>query len=175
MEIFHFDKMRLILIVLICHVLFACEGEPEIPFELPKNPKSLLAGDSAKTWKLARRFNNGTRMNMGDCFIAYRQTFKYNKEFITSSVGRSDCGESMVGQWSLARDAKGFSYLKLESNQIPHMMNIEEDFKLFKIKMLSDSLLVVQFNHAQTTKKQTSLVDYFVPEDVKVDDRNFHW
>ncbi|WP_436518082.1 hypothetical protein [Ekhidna sp. To15] len=175
MGIFHFDKMRLILGALICLAFFACEGEPEQPFDLPGNPKYLLAGDSAKTWKIARRFNNGTRMNMGDCFIAHRQTFRLNNEFATNSVGRSDCGEPMTGRWSLARDPNGFNYLKLESSQIPEMMNIEEDYKLFKIKMLSDSLLVVQFNHAQTTKKQTTLVDYFVPEDVKVDDRNFHW
>lgn len=164
-----------VLVVFLLVVLLACESEPEKPFDLPGDSKSLLAGDSVKTWKIARRFNNGTRMNMGDCFLAYRQTFSFNNEFVTNSDGRNDCGEPLTGRWSLARDPDGFSYIKLESSQIAEMMNIEEDYKLFKIKMLSDSLLVVQFNHAQTTKKQTTLVDYFVPEDVKVDDRNFHW
>lgn len=156
-------------------VLFACSSEPEKPFELPTNAKSLIAGDSIKTWKIARRFNNGTRMNMGDCFQAHRQSFTVNNDFSTSSSGRSDCGEPMIGNWSLAKDENGVAYIKLESDQIPQMLNIEDDFKFFRIKMLSDSLLVLQFNHAQTTKKQTTMVDYFVPEGVKVDDRNFHW
>lgn len=167
--------MNRILGIFLLVILFACESEPEQPFEIPSNPKYLLAGDSAKTWKIARRFNNGTRMNMGDCFVAHRQSFKINNEFETSSSGRNDCGDSMRGQWSLARDPNGFTYIRLESDQLPEMMNIEQNFKLFKINMLSDSLLVLQFTHAQTTKKQTTLVDYFVPEDVIVNDRNFHW
>ncbi len=155
--------------------LSGCSSESEKPFQLPTNAKSLIAGDSIKTWKIARRFNNGTRMNMGDCFLAHRQSFAIDNEFFTSASGRSDCGEPMIGKWSLAKDENGVAYIKLESGQIPQMLNIEDDFKFFRINMLSDSLLVLQFNHAQTTKKQTTMVDYFVPEGVKVDDRNFHW
>ncbi|MEO9482059.1 MAG: hypothetical protein ABJG47_01350 [Ekhidna sp.] len=155
--------------------LLGCASEPETPFELPGNAKALIVGDSVKTWKIAQRFNNGTRMNMGDCFLAHRLSFSINNEFSTSSGGRSDCGDPMMGNWKLAKDKNGHTYIKLESDQIPEMLNIEEDFKLFKIRMLTDSLMVLQFNHAQTTKKQTTLVDYFVPEGVKVDDRNFHW
>lgn len=156
-------------------IVFACSSEQEQPFELPENPTSLIAGDSIKTWKIARRFNNGTRMNMGDCFLAHRQSFSSNSVFVTNSSGRSDCGEPMVGEWGFAKDKLGNSYIKLKSDQIPQMLNIGEDFKLFKIKMLSDSLLILQFNHAQTTKKTTTLVDYFVPESVEIDDRDFHW
>lgn len=150
-------------------------AEPEQPFELPDNPGSLITGDSVKTWKLARRFNNGTRMNMGDCFLAHRMIFDTDRSFETGASGRNDCGDPMLGTWSLARDPNGFSYIRLESDQIPEMMNIEDDFKLFKIKSLSDTLMILQFTHAQTTKKQTTIVDYFVPDGVKVDDRKFHW
>ena len=108
----------------------------------------------------------------GRLFSCFRQSFNLNKSFSTSAPGRSDCGDPMIGSWTLAQDPDGFSYIRLESEQIPEMLNIEEKFKLFKIKMLTDSLMVLQFNHAQTTKKQTTIVDYFVLEDVKVDD---HW
>ncbi|MEO1256240.1 MAG: lipocalin family protein, partial [Bacteroidota bacterium] len=139
------------------------------------NARVLIAGDSVKTWKLARRFNNGTRMNMGDCFLSYRQSFVKNGTFSSGSSDTKNCGEIMNGKWVLAKDVESNSYIKLESDQIPEMLNIVDDFKLFKIKNLSDSLLVLQFNHAQTTKKQTVMIDYFVPEGMEVDDRHFHW
>ncbi|WP_462248076.1 lipocalin family protein [Ekhidna sp.] len=160
---------------LILFFLFGCSNQSDENFTLPDNAQSLISSDSSKTWKIARRFNNGTRMNMGDCFLAHRQTFSSSNTFTTSSSGRSDCGNDMSGKWSLARDENGTAYIKLESEQIPEMLNIKDDFKYFRIKALSDTLMVLQFNHAQTTKKTTTLVDYFVPEGVKVDDREFHW
>ncbi len=153
----------------------SCAKKVDQPFALPIKARSLIAGDSLKTWKLARRFNNGTRMNMGDCFLAHRQSFRINGSFSTDSGGRKDCGEPMLGTWKLARDSEGNAYIRMESDQIPDMMNIEENFKLFKIKKLSDSLLILQFNHAQTTAKQTVMVDYLVPHDMTVEDRTFHW
>lgn len=45
------------------------------PYRLPENAESLLHGDSTKTWKIARRYNNDVRMNMGPCFMTYRQSF----------------------------------------------------------------------------------------------------
>ena len=153
----------------------SCSSEADRSFELPANASEMIAGDSVKTWKLARRFNNGTRMNMGDCFLAHRQSFSKDGTFYTSSSGRKDCGEPMIGRWTLARDPKKTTYIRLDSDQIPEMLNIEEDFKFFRIKNLSDSLLVLQFNHAQTTKEQTVMVDYLVPEGANVNDRTFHW
>ncbi|MEO9871066.1 hypothetical protein [Ekhidna sp.] len=168
--------MRVVLGGLIYLVLLGCSNESERLFHLPENAKAMVSGDSIKTWKIARRFNNGTRMNMGDCFIAHRQSFTFSGDFNTSSKGRmDDCGEPMIGKWSFVKDAEGGFYIKLNSDQIPEMMNIEEDFKLFRIKKLTDSLMILQFNHAQTTQKRTTLVDYFVPENLKVDDRKFHW
>ena len=155
-------------------LISACTKE-EQPFELPRDARRIITGDSVKTWKLARRFNNGTRMNMGDCFLSQRQSFSEDGTFFTGSGGRKDCGDAMIGTWTLARDPKGTAYIRLESEQIPEMLNIKDDFKFFRLKKLSDSLLVLQFNHAQTTNEQTVMVDYFVPEGLNVDDRTFHW
>ncbi len=167
--------MRYLIGIVIILLFMSCAGEVDRPFELPTNAPEMIAGDSVKTWKLARRYNNGTRMNMGDCFLAHRQSFSKDGTFYTSSNGRKDCGAPMVGKWTLARDPEKTAYIRLDSDQIPEMLNIDEDFKFFKIKNLSDSLLVLQFNHAQTTKEQTVMVDYLVPEGVNVDDRTFHW
>ena len=161
-------------ILIICIAFISCAHEEEV-FELPDGATKMLTNDSSKVWKLARRFNNGTRMNMGDCFLAHRHIFNARSTFRTSASGRSDCGEPMVGNWVFAKDKLGNSYIRLESDQIPEMLNITDSFKLFKIQNLTDSLLVLQFTHAQTTKRKTTMVDYYVPENIKVEDRDFHW
>ena len=142
---------------------------------MPANASELLTNDSVKVWKLARRYNNETRMNMGDCFLVHRQHFSASNSFKTSSNGRSDCGRDLVAQWNFVKDQNGFSYIKLSSDQIPELMNIDEEFKLFKIKHLADTLMVLSFYHAQTTQTQTTMVDYLVPESASIKDRDFHW
>ena len=177
MEIFHCNvvSLRSILILFGGIYLIACSDEPEQLFQLPSNASQLVAGDSLKTWKIARRYNNGTRMNMAGCSFEHRQIFLRNKSFHTASDGLTECGDSMIGKWAFVKDTEGASYIKFMSDQIPEMMNIEEKFKLFRIMELSDTLMILRFNHAQTTKRQTTLVDYFVPEDYIVNDRSFHW
>lgn len=159
-------------------VLFvtSCSEDKKTPFELPKNARVLLASDSVKTWKLAQRFNNKTRMNMGDCFLSYRQSFRVNGKVSDNNGEQSNCGPTLYASWKFTKSKKeGYSYIKMTSDQIPELMNIEEDFKFFKVLDLSEELLILQFQHKQFSDKSTTITDFFVPEGTNVKGREFHW
>jgi len=156
-------------------ILLGCSSEAEYTFTMPENGKQLLAGDSAKTWVLARRFNNKTRMNMGDCFLSYAQTYQPNGTMSDNAGDNRDCGESLVANWSFAKTQEGLYYLRLEGDNLGELMNIEENFKLFKLLQLSDSLMQLQFYHKQFSNKTTLITDFYVPKGTKVEGRDFHW
>ncbi len=156
-------------------LLFACSEAEKPPYQIPGNHLKLIAGDSAKTWKLARRFNNSTRMNMTGCFLDYKQTFSADGNVRDNLEEFPDCGKSLIGTWNIAKDKGQNYYLKITSDRIPELLNVEEDFKLFKILHLSNNELILQFRHKQFSSKVTTITDILVPENVKVEDRNFHW
>ena len=155
---------------------FACsEAEKPPPYTIPENAGVLVAGDSGKTWKLARRFNDGTRMNMGDCFLSYRRTYRPDMTVRDNNGEHYDCGESLVGTWKFAKDEAGNYYIKISSDQLPELMNIDQDFKYFKILRVAADQLTLQFSHRQFSNKATIITSILVPEDSPVADREFHW
>ena len=164
------------LFMLLVVIILACsEAEKPPPYAIPENAGLLVAGDSGKTWKLARRFNDGTRMNMGDCFLAYQQTYQPNMVVSDNNGENGDCGASLVGTWKFAKDEVGHYYIKISSDQLPELMNIDKDSKYFKILHVSADQLTLQFSHRQFSNKATIITDILVPENVSVADRDFHW
>lgn len=152
-----------------------CSSPESGPFTPPANSSKLLTGDSTRSWKLARRFNNRTRMNMNHCFLSFRQVLNANKTFTHQMDEGRDCGASMTGDWKVIKDKKGNFYLKLMSDQIPEQLHIEDDFKLFKIINLSEDLLTLQYSHKQFSDKTTKITDFYVPEGASIEGRDFHW
>ena len=155
-------------------VVFGC-NEPIPPYSLPKNVISIICSDSIKTWKLAKRLNDGNRMNMGDCFLSYRQTFKKDMTVSDNNGDNDNCGESLTATWEIIKDEKAHSYIKMQSPQIPMLMNIKEDYKKLRILHLSENKMTVAFYHRQFSDRWTIITDYLVPESVLVEDREFHW
>ena len=84
---------------LLFFLLAACSAEKkeETIYTLPANAAELLAGKASKTWKLAKRTNDGMRVNMGDCTLAYRQTFSANQQLTDNNSQNPDCGPSLTG------------------------------------------------------------------------------
>lgn len=156
-------------------ILISFAEPPKPPYPLPADAKTLLAGDSTKTWKLARRFNNGTRMNMGDCFLLHRDTYSADFTIHNNSGEQSNCGETLNATWKFTKDKKGNSYIRWTSDQLPEMMNIEADYKAFKILRLSAEQMTLQFTHKQFSDKTSTITDIWVPENISVEDREFHW
>jgi len=163
---------RLLFIISLITALSCQEKEKQV-FKLPDNATKLIAGDSIKTWKLAKRFNNGYRMNMGDCFLSYRISYQRNSRMRDNNAENFDCGKSLNASWKIVTNKKG-SYIKLESEEIPQLLNTENNYKFFKIKSLSEDKLVLQFRHKQFSNKSTLIVDHLVPENVSVENRDFH-
>lgn len=166
--------MRLSL-VLVTIIYLSCSSAPVEPYVLPRNAAELIAGSSSKTWKLAKRTNDGNRMNMGDCFLSYRQTFKSDMTVRDNNSEQKECGESLLAKWEIVQNEEGHSFIKLTSPQISALMNIEDDFKNFKILHLAEDKMKIAFYHRQFSDKWRTIVDYMVPEDVVVEDRDFHW
>ena len=157
-----------------CIVIASCAKPPKEPYLLPDNAMRLLTGDSTKTWKLARRFNNGTRMNMGDCFLAYRQTYRSDMTMHDNNGENADCGETLKATWKFIKDQGENYYIKLSSEQLPALMHIDEDYKFFKITHLSEEQMTLQFNHKQFSNKTSLITAIYVPEHASVEDRDFH-
>ncbi|GAA0873062.1 hypothetical protein GCM10009117_22090 [Gangjinia marincola] len=155
--------------------LFSCAEEIEEPYRLPKNPEQLLASDSTKTWKIARRFNDKTRMNMGYCFMRYRQEFSVEGKVSDNNNESNECGESLVATWKILTNSNQQSYLRLSSDQIPALFNQEKNFKDFKILKLTKDSLTLSFRHKQYGDTYRTITDYLVREDLDIGDRNFHW
>lgn len=158
-----------------CMIIVSCSEPPKEPYMLPDNAMKLLTGDSTKTWKLARRFNNKTRMNMGDCFLAYRQTYRFDMTMYDNNGENTDCGETLNATWKFIKDQGENYYIKLNSKQLPALMHIEEDYKFFKIIHLSEEQMILQFNHQQFSNKTSLITGIYVPEYVSVKDREFHY
>ena len=169
------SKTSIFLFLILLTLQLSCSKPEKPPYELPTNAKFLLAGDSTKTWKLARRFNNKTRMNMGDCFLSHRETYKGDMTMHNNSGENRDCGETLNATWKFGKDNKGNYYVRIESQQLPELMNIDKNYKLFKILRLAEEQMTLQFNHKQFSSKTTTITDIYVPENASVKDREFHW
>lgn len=157
-------------------IVFCSCSNPEKPvYDLPVNAFALISADSAKTWKLAQRYNDKIRMNMGVCFLAYRQTFAADSTMNDNAGETRECGETLLARWKFAEDKKGNSYIKLNSEQLPELLQMEKNYKYFKILQLSENELVLQYTHKQFSNKTRIITDYYVPENVAVEDRDFHW
>ncbi|WMN11543.1 hypothetical protein QYS49_38785 [Marivirga salinae] len=86
-----------------------------------------------------------------------------------------DCGETLNATWEFAKDKKGNYYVRIESQQLPELMNIEKNYKLFKVLRLTEEQITLQFNHKQFSSTTTTITDIYVPENALVKDREFHW
>ena len=93
--------MRSRLLYVLAFLLFSCNGSKSEPYKIPDNAVALISGDSLKTWKIAERYNGKVRMNMGPCFMSYRQTFLKDSSFYDNNGEKRDCGESLEGKWHL--------------------------------------------------------------------------
>ena len=160
--------------VLISLLLFTSCSEDTKPYELPANALSLLHGDSTKTWKIARRYNDEVRMNMGPCFMDYRQTFQNNNTVSDNNAINTDCGPSLKGEWELKKSSKGHPYIKISSKDIPKLLNTEKNYKNFKILKLNKDTLKLSFRHKQYGNKYRTITDVLVREDLDIGDRYFH-
>jgi len=156
-------------------ITLSCSEAKKPVYPLPKNAQELLTDGNKKTWKLAQRFNNDTRMNMAGCFLSYRLTFTNDMTLADNNGQQPDCGKSLKANWKFVKDTTGNYYLKMQSPQLPALMGIAEDFKLMSILALEEEKLVLQYYHRQFSNKPTKFTDYLVPENVSVKGRDFHW
>ena len=153
--------------------LTSCTNEHQ-PYELPAGASSLIHGDSLKTWKIARRYNNDIRMNMGPCFLNYRQTFSKDKTVKDNNAENQDCGPSLAGDWEFKKGPKGDPYIKITSPDIPKLLNTDKDYKYFKILKLSADTLKISFKHKQYGNTSRRITDILVRENLDIGDRYFH-
>jgi len=144
------------------------------PYDLPENARNLIHGDSLKTWKIARRYNDDIRMNMGPCFLAYRQTFKADQTVFDNNGENRDCGNSLSGEWQFKKGPNGDHYVKIISPDLPKLLNTDKDYKYFKILKLTKDTLKVSFKHKQYGNKLRTITDVLVREDLNIGDRYFH-
>jgi hypothetical protein len=165
--------LKKILFFIIAIIIISCQEKEKRKFILPDNATELIAGDSIKTWKLAKRFNNGHRMNMGDCFLSYRVSYQRNQKMRDNNSEYLDCGKSLHAEWKLITNDNG-NFIKLESEELPELLNIDENYKYFKIVSLSEDELILKFKHAQFSNKKMIITDYLVPENKNVKGRDFH-
>ncbi len=179
---FHFISIKGLSVVLLTTiaviVISACGSENEYKiYNLPDQAATFLSGETGKTWKLAKRVNNGTRVNMGECTIGYRQTFLPDFAVSDNNSEMYDCGESMNGTWELIENKKGAAFLTITSDLVPKYFKVPEGSKTkyFQLVELSPGVLVYKFKHELFSTKTSIVVDVLVPEDSVVDDRNFHW
>ncbi|MDT0649449.1 lipocalin family protein [Autumnicola edwardsiae] len=165
-------KLRLIYILII--LMYSCDGLDNEPYKLPDNAVALISSDGIKTWKIAERYNGKVRMNMHPCFLSYRQTFLKDSVFYDNNGNSGNCGKTLTGQWHLHKNGKGDHFIKLMSPQISQLLNIPEDYKLFKILYLSEDTLKLAFDHKQYGSNKTIITDLLVREDLDVGDRYYY-
>lgn len=169
---------KIIICCIFIIILHGCSGkEEDVVYTLPANATEMLAGKESKTWKLARRTNDGIRVNMGECTMAYRQTFSTNKQVRDNNEQNFDCGPSVNGSWDFSLGSKGQAYLAISGEIIPSLFQVKEgsNTKYFKITSLSDSMLVYHFPHRLFSNRTTIIEDVLIPEEAPDGDRNFHW
>lgn len=167
--------LRAAILVVLLALLVSCQSDKDETFLLPSNANQLIAGEHSKTWKLATRYNNNTRMNMGDCFLSYRVTYSSDKSVTDNNSEHEDCGESLDTNWSTYENDEGQAYIKLKGPKVKELLNQDKDYKFFKLIALDSNLMVVEFKHAQYGSKATKILDSLVPETVNVEGRKFHW
>ncbi|MBO6608014.1 hypothetical protein [Psychroserpens sp.] len=163
------------ILVVLLTLLVSCESDKNDIFLLPANANRLIAGEHSKTWKLATRYNNNIRMNMGDCFLSYRVTYSRVMNITDNNSEHEDCGESLNAIWSTYENDEGQAFIKLKGPKVKALLNQDNDYKFFKLLALDSTLMVVEFKHAQYGSKATKIIDSLVPEHIKVDGRKFHW
>lgn len=113
-------------------------------------------------------------MNMGNCFLAFRMIFNDDNTMRDNNEKTKNCGKSIKGDWEITENEIAH-YIKITSPLIPEILNTKDSFKYFKILDLSDSLMVLEFTHKQFSNKSTKITDHFVPEEVHVENRDFHY
>ncbi|UZO79641.1 lipocalin family protein [Aquimarina sp. ERC-38] len=175
---YNFDQKILqpfILLTLVACICFlSCNSEVKKPYLLPENAIELISGSKGKTWKIAKRLNNDIRMNMGDCFLSYRQTYFPNMTMQDNNGDYPDCGPTLKATWEMYQDKKGNSFIKLKSEQLPQLLNTKENYKYFQILEITDSTLQVTYQHKQFSNKTMWIKDFYVKENIKVPNRDFH-
>ncbi len=165
--------MKKLTLVLVMFSFLSC-SKKEKNFLLPENAKELLAGQSGKTWKIANRYNEGTRMNMAGCFLTYRILYSPDNSFNDNNGEQENCGKSLIGSWEIITYKNEKSYIKWSSDQLLETMNSKKNYKYFKILQLEKDTLRLQYRHKQFSSEST-FVDTFVPEHIQVEGRDFHW
>ena len=68
--------------------------------------------------------------------------------------------------------SKENNFIKIISPQLPQLLNIEKDYKYFKILYLSKDTLKISFTHKHYVNQVRT--DYLVREDLDVGNRYFH-
>lgn len=167
-------KWFISILALMCFSFNSCDKQKKKPYQPTSNLKELIAGDSLKTWKIAKRYNGKTRMNMGDCFLKYRQSFFSNGGVSDNNEDQSNCGSSLIGAWSIIKDSASYTYIRIISDDIPELLNIEENYKDFRVFYASEDSLHIYFIHTQYGQERR-ISDYLVQEEVSVPNRNFHF
>lgn len=165
----------IILVILIIFLLNSCQESIKTePYQLPKNAIKLIAGESGKKWKIAWRYNNQTRMNMSGCFLSYRITYLPNMTMKDNNSEHSNCGNSLHGNWKIVTSKKGKPFIKWVSDELPEIMNINQNHKFFKILKITEDTLQLQHRHKQFSSESV-FIDTYVTEHTVIKDRDFHW
>lgn len=169
------NKFFLIVLLLSFGVsLNSCADEPKTPYQIPENAIELVSGTSGKTWKIAKRYNDGTRMNMAGCFLTYRNTYFPNMTVKDNNDTQKDCGPSLKADWEIIQNKKGHYFIKVTSDQLPELLNTDKNYKFFQITYLSKDSLELKYRHAQFSGQVRSITDLYVQEDIDVPNRDFH-
>ena len=163
---------NMVFIFIMTIVFYSCDSKKE-PYQLPDNAVELLTNNTSKTWKLAKRINNGHRMNMGDCFLSYRITYSANYSVKDNNAEHNDCGPSMKTQWKFVTN-KNASFIKWSSESLKELMKTEKPYKYFTLVSISKNELIVKYEHQQFSNRKLIITDYLVPEYVEVEGRDFH-
>jgi len=167
----HYPIVTVVILVL---VLYSCFDKSKKPYQIPENAIELIAGISGKTWKIAKRHNDGIRMNMAGCFLSYTNTYFPNMTVKDNNDTQPDCGPSLTADWEIIQNKKGHYFIKLQSDQLKELMNIKKSYKYFQITYLSKDSLELRYRHAQFSGQVRTIVDLYVQEDIVVKNRNFH-
>ncbi len=164
----------ILLLISILILASSCSDTNKEPYPIPDNAVDLIAGTSGKTWKIAKRYNDGTRMNMAGCFLSYRNTYFPDRTVKDNNDKQRDCGPSLKANWEIIQNKKGHYFIKLKSDQLPELMNIEKDYKFFQITYLNKDSLELRYRHAQFSGQVRTIVDLYVEENIVVPNRDFH-
>ena len=113
-------------------------------------------------------------MNMGDCFLKYRQRFRESGTVSDNNASNRNCGPSLEADWTFTTAENGYSYIKLTSDQLPELLGQEKPGLFFKVLYLTADSLTVSYVHKQFGERRV-ITDYLVREDLEVPDRDFHW